>query len=134
MFNIFNKTRLRRKAMVLGGRAWGYAKTHKMEMLRLGILAAIVLMPENSCFAQDTQGGADEGFEAISGPLEKLNNFMTGKGAKIAATIGASAGIGAWTLNTDNQIVKNALRLTAGTGALLTVPAVVKGVSGFLIP
>ena len=129
---MINKTRIRRMAVLAGMRAWRYAKTHKMEMLRLGIMAAIVLMPENSCFAQGKD--VDEGFTAISGPLQKLEDFMTGKGAKIAATIGASAGIGAWTLNTDNQIVKNSLRLTAGTGALLAVPGVVSGVAGFIIP
>lgn len=129
---MFNKTRIRRKALVLGGRAWHYARTHKMEMLQLGIMAAIVLMPENSCFAKGTD--VDNGFEAISGPMDKLKNFMTGKGAKIAATIGASAGICAWTLNTDNQIVKNSLRLTAGTGGLLSVPGIVEGVAGFMIP
>ncbi len=131
---MFNKTQLRRKATVLSGRAIRYAKTHKMEMLQVGVLAAIMLMPENSCFAQPAGGEQDAGFTAISGPLEKLQNFMTGKGAKIAATIGASAGIGAWTLNTDNQIVKNSLRLTAGTGALLAVPGIVQGVAGFMIP
>ncbi len=92
-----------------------------------------MLMPDIG-FAQSVSGGADDGFTAISGPMEKLSNFMTGKGAKISATIGACAGIGAWTLNTDNQIVKTSLRLTAGTGALLTVPGVVAGVSGFVIP
>lgn len=130
---MFTKTRIRRKAVVLGGRAWQYARTHKMEMLRLGIMAAIVLMPENSCFAQPSNQ-ENAGFDAIATPLEKLETFMTGKGAKVAATIGASAGIGAWTLNTDNQIVKNSLRLTAGTGALLAVPGIVKGVAGFMIP
>ncbi len=133
---MFNKTRIRRKVMVLGGRAWSYAKTHKMEMLQLGVMAAIVLLPENSCFAQTVKDDANHGFEAIADPLNNLKQFMTGKGAKIAATIGASAGIGAWTLNTDNQIVKNSLRLTAGTGALLAVPGIVDGVasSGFMIP
>lgn len=132
---MFNKARIRWKVAVAGARAWRYAKTHKMEMLRLAVMAAIVLMPENSCFAKGTQNNeADAAFDALKGPLEKLENFMTGSGAKIAATIGASAGIGAWTLNTDNQIVKNSLRLTAGTGALLAVPGVVKGVAGFLIP
>lgn len=132
---MFNKTRIRRKALVLGGRAWNYARTHKMEMLQLGIMAAIVLMPENSCFAQGTSDAqADQAFSAISGPLDKLKKFMTGTGAKVAATVGASAGIGAWTLNTDNQIVKNSLRLTAGTGALLAVPGIVEGVAGFMIP
>ena len=129
---MFNKTRIRRKATVLGGRAWNYAKTHKVEMFQVGVMAAIMLMPETSCFAQGTDDKA--GFEAISGPLEKLEKFMTGKGAKIAATIGATAGIGAWTLNTDNQIVKNSLRLTAGTGGLLAVPGIVNGVAGFMIP
>lgn len=130
---MYSKTRIRRKAFSWGVRAVRYAKTHKMEMLRLGIMAAIVLMPENSCFAKPA---SDEtaGFDAIAGPLEKLETFMTGRGAKIAATIGASAGIGAWTINTDNQIVKNSLRLTAGTGALLAVPGIVSGVAGFVIP
>lgn len=126
-------TQIRKKVFVLGARAVNYAKTHKMEMLQIGVMAAIIIVPECS-FAQSVTGGTDDGFTAISGPMEKLSNFMTGKGAKIAATIGACAGIGAWTLNTDNQIVKNSLRLTAGTGALLTVPSVVSGVSGFIIP
>lgn len=129
---MISKTKIRRKAIVLGHRAFRYAKTHKMEMFQRGVMMAIVCLPDTS-FAQPVSQ-EDKGFEAISGPLEKLEQFMTGKGAKIAATIGASAGIGAWTLNTDNQIVKNSLRLTAGTGALLAVPGVVKGVAGFLIP
>ena len=131
---MFTKNRIRRKAIVLGRRALRYAKTHKMEMLQVGVLASIMLMPETSCFAHEVTGGADDGFTDISGPLEKLGNFMTGRGARVAATIGAAAGVGAWTLNTDNQIIKNSLRLTAGTGALLTVPTLVKGVSGFMVP
>ena len=130
---MLDKKRIRRKAIVLGKRAFRYAKTHKMEMFQIAVMATIMLLSDTSCFAQPISQ-EDSGFEAISGPLEKLEQFMTGKGAKIAATVGASAGIGAWTLNTDNQIVKNSLRLTAGTGALLAVPGVVKGVAGFLIP
>lgn len=130
---MLDKKRIRRKAIVLGKRAFRYAKTHKMEMFQIGVMAAIMLLPDTSCFAQSISQ-EDSGFEAISGPLEKLEQFMTGKGAKIAATIGASAGIGAWTLNIDNQIVKNSLRLTAGAGGLLAVRGLVTGVSGFMIP
>ena len=128
-----SKTRIRRKTKAMAGRALRYAATHKMELFQCSVMAAIVLMPDVG-FAQSVTGGADDGFTAISGPMERLANFMTGKGAKIAATIGACAGIGAWTLNTDNQIVKNGLRLPAGTGGLLTVPGLVAGVSGFVIP
>ena len=130
---MISKKKIRRKAIIFGNRAIRYAKTHKMELFQLGVMAAIMLLPDTSCFAQPISQ-EDSGFEAISSPFGKIEQFMTGKGAKIAATIGASAGIGAWTLNTDNQIVKNSLRLTAGTGALLAVPGVVKGVAGFLIP
>lgn len=130
---MISKTKIRRKAIVLGKRAFRYAKTHKMEMFQIGVMAAIMLLPDTSCFAQSISQ-EDSGFETISSPMEKLEGFMTGKGAKIAATIGASAGIGAWTLNIDNQIVKNALRLTTGAGALLSVRGLVQGVYGVLIP
>ncbi len=123
-----------RKAVVKAAKALRYARHHKAEVLQAGLMMAIMVVPDVS-FAQSVTDGSDvAGFSAISDPLERLSSFMTGKGAKIAATVGACAGIGAWTLNTDNQIVKNSLRLTAGTGALLTVPGVVSGVSGFLIP
>ena len=131
---MFNKTRIYRKGKVLAAKALRYAKTHKMEMFQVGVMAAIVLMPDVG-FAQEYDRGTDSAFSTIQGPMDNLAKFMTGKGAKVAATIGACAGIGAWTINTDNQIVKNGMRLTAGTGALLTVPAIVNNiVSGFVIP
>ena len=125
------KTRIRRKAFTLGARAVRYAKTHKMEMLQLSIMATIVLLPDTS-FAQEVKTSSS--FDVVNGPLEELQKYATGKFAKGAATLGLIAGGGSFMVNSENQIVKRSMQAAGAGGFLVAVPTVVDTVFGFVIP
>lgn len=129
---MFTASRIRRKAFSLGRRAIRYAGTHKAEMLRLGVMAAIVLVPEVG-FAAETDSSA-HGFDVIATPLENLQKYATGKFARTATTIGAIAGAGSFMINSDNQVVKKGMQVTGAGGLLCGIPTLINAVFGFTVP
>ena len=127
---MYSKRYVCRKAKVLGAKAIRYAKTHKLELLQLGVMAAIVLMPETSFAQTDKTTVLDE----VSKPMTEVENFATGKFAKGAATLGLVAGGGSFMINSDNQIVKRSMQGAGAAGFLCSVPTIVDKVFGFIVP
>ncbi len=127
---MYSKRYVCRKAKVLGAKAIRYAKTHKLELLQLGVMAAIVLMPETSFAQTDKQTVLDE----VAKPMSEVENFATGKFAKGAATLGLVAGGGSFMINSDNQIVKRSMQGAGAAGFLCSVPTIVGKVFGFIVP
>lgn len=118
-----------RKVKVLGVKAFRYAKTHKLELLQLGVMAAIVFMPETS-FAAEKSSVLDE----VAKPMGEVEKFATGKFAKGAATLGLIAGGGSFMINSDNQIVKRSMQGAGAAGFLCSVPTIVEKTFGFIVP
>lgn len=103
----------------------------KKDMVQLTIMAGIILMNQDVSLASDFQNKANQ-IETLSGPLEKIENFMTGTVGKSIATIGAVAFGASWAANIENQVTKSAMRIGGGGAVAASAPALLKDVTGFL--
>ena len=103
----------------------------KKDMVQLTIMAGIILMNQDVSLASDFQNKSSQ-IETLSGPLEKIENFMTGTVGKSIATIGAVAFGASWAANIENQVTKSAMRIGGGGAVAASAPALLKDVTGFL--
>lgn len=109
----------------------GYVRSHKWELAKIGVMAAVMLLPETSAFAQSVDATEVSGFDALQKPMTNLQKFLTGPVPKAGVTIAAAAGCTSWALNVENQITKFALRAAMGGGGALGAAGLINGITGF---
>lgn len=91
-------------------------KENKVTVLQLAVMAAVVGLGSVDALAQ-TAADSVKGFEAITNPLDKFKDLVTGPVPKVLGT----AGIGILGVSTamsfENQVTKRAIQLMGGVGA-----------------
>lgn len=110
-----------------------FVKENKWQLLQMGVMAAIVFVPEVTAFALENgkEGLGESGLgKAIDTPMKALSGAMTGAIPKAGVTIAAATGGLSWALGTENQVVKYALRAGMGGGIAMAAPSVVNSVTG----
>jgi len=103
----------------------------KKDIVQLTIMAGIILMNQDVSLASDFQNKANQ-IETLSGPLEKIENFMSGTVGKAITSIGAVAFGASWAANIENQITKGAMRICGGGAIAANAPGLLNEVTGFL--
>lgn len=97
-----------------------FAKEHKLMMLQLGLMGAVLITNEVS-FATS----ADDTFTVVTNPLEKLQKTITGPIAMAVGTAGAGLLGLSVTMNFENQIAKRGIQGVGGVGLGLGAATVV---------
>jgi len=97
-----------------------FVSENKVPMIQLGVMVAIAAVSMDASFANDIGDVAGEnGFSTLTGPMNKMKNFMTGPAPKAIGTIGVGIAGASWALNIENQVTKAGMRLLGGTGAAI---------------
>ena len=114
-----------------------FAKENKWTLARLGVMALVAgIVPEVS-YAQNATGAAttgDGGITAISQPMERFRQLMTGPVPTAVATIGVAVGGASWAMNIENQVTKMAMRVVGGSSVAIGAAGFINQTTGFLIP
>lgn len=97
-----------------------FAKEHKLMLLQLGLMGAVLITNEVS-FATS----ADDTFTVVTNPLEKLQKTITGPIATAIGTAGAGLLGLSVTMNFENQIAKRGIQGVGGVGLGLGAATVV---------
>ena len=107
----------------------------RRDVVQLAVMAGVLLMGSDVSFASEAASEAkfDGDIKTLTGPLERIQNFMTGTVGKSIATIGAVVFGASWAANIENQVTKSAMRI-AGGGAIAVGGGAIVGevASGFL--
>jgi|GEM_PF-1290563 len=105
------------KIMQALGKAGHFIKTHKLLVLQLGIMGAVV-MTGDSTFASksvtSTNGKGD--LSVIYAPLETLSNVISGPVATFAGTAGVALLGLATAGGMENQVAKRGMQIAGGVG------------------
>ena len=109
----------------------------RKDVVQLAVMAAVLYMSSDVGFA--SKATALEGAETsgdlatISGPLKKIEGFMSGTVGKSVATIGAVVFGASWAANIENQVTKSAMRIAGGGAIAVGGSSIINDVtSGFL--
>lgn len=93
-------------------KAGRYIMTHKLEMVQLGIMGAIVLTGDTS-FANTSDGGD---LSVVVSPLKKVQEAISGPIATTVGTAGAGLLGLSVAMNFENSVAKRAIQGAGGIG------------------
>lgn len=113
-----------------------FVKDNKVMFIQCGILAGTALLTSDVSFASDFNvngGNVQEGFQVITGPLDRVRELMTGKVPAAIGTIGAGVAGASWAMNLENQMTKAGMRVIGGTGVAIGAAGVLNGAGGVLL-
>lgn len=134
-----------KKAVVNTGH---FIMENKMFCLQLGIMAATVLMMQDTSFATTHQvsdynssntttgtgnTSTNAKISAIEGPMNTMAAVMSGTVPKAICTIGAAVGAASWAMNIENQVTKTAMRVVGGSSVALGATTFINESTGFVI-
>ena len=118
-----------------------FLKENKWMLLKMGVMALAAGIVPDVSYAQTVNLGngtdgmtGDGGVTAISRPLSRFSNLMTGPVPTAIATIGVAVGGASWAMNIENQVTKMAMRVVGGSSVAIGAAGFINQTTGFLIP
>lgn len=110
-----------------------FFKKNGLFMAKMGALGAIALLAASDPTFAQQPGEGDGGITLISGPIQKVEELMSGSVAKALVTLGIVMAGGSYALNIDNQAVKSFMRIGGGGTVALGSVAFINQVTGILL-
>lgn len=121
-------------------KAWSktkkFVKENKLQLFQISLMVGIAALSTDSALANavgKAEGNADQAFNAITGPLDKMQTLMTGKVPAAIGTIGAGIAGASWAFNIENQMTKAGMRVIGGTGVAIGAESVLNGATAVLL-
>ena len=96
-----------------------FCSTHRWEILQLGIMAAVVLLPAmlgDTCLASTASSGK---MGVLTKPIETMKEFVTGPLAGGVTVVGAVGGAANYMSNTQQSVSPKFIGIT-GAGLAMT--------------
>ena len=106
---------IKQKGADAAATAWAFARGHKLFLLRLGLMAAVVAMPE----AGFCNAASNIQVTPLQKPVQMFTDLMTGPIPACFTVISGAVGALSWGMGWEQQVTQRSVKCVGG-GAVAT--------------